>query len=209
MQHFFCRLKLFSNFEGFLLENYSLDDMDNKSKKTLAIVLSTIAILALLPVIIGFFMPRDRQVMKGIVVDQMYFMVLGNITNHWEEPSWRSNLDTMIQREAIDGQDCWVEYYTNGDSIKMLTQTSGEFDYVRRMIRPDGRELLRNITLADVEGKTAVRMIEEDSEGDPLKRFMRIFHDPVAERMEQYLSDLKERAIKQNEEMSEDGFFGF
>ena len=184
--------------------------MENKSKKILAVVLCAIAIIALLPVIIGLCLPRERQVMKGQMIDQMYFMVLGNISNHWEEPSWRSNLDTMIQRDAIDGQDCWVEYYTNGDSIVLLTQTMGEFDYVRRMIQPDGRELLRNITLADVEGKTAVRMIEEVSESDPLKRFARIFHDPVASRMEQYLSDLKEKAIQQNEEMeSDEGFFGF
>ena len=180
--------------------------------KLLAKILIPIAILAIVPVLIGMFMPRDRQVMRGIVIDQMYFMVLGNVTNHWEEPSWRSNLDTMIQRESIDGQDCWVEYYTNGDSIVLLTQTMGEFDYVRRAIKPDGRELLRNITLADIEGRTAVRMIEEDSEGDPLKRFMRIFHDPVAARMEQYLSDLKEKGIQQNEEMmsgGDDEFFGF
>lgn len=183
--------------------------METSSKKTLAIVLIAVAFVALLPVIIGICLPKERQVMKGAVVDQMYFMVLGNITNHWEEPSWRHNLDTMIQREAIDGQDCWVEYYTNGDSIKMLTQTQSEFDYVRRIIMPDGRELLRNITLADIDGKTAVRMIEEVSEGDPLKRFAALFNDPVANRLEQYLADLKEKAIKQNEEMSEDGFFGF
>ena len=177
--------------------------------KLIAKILIPIAILALLPVLIGAFMPRDRQVMRGIVIDQMYFMVLGNITNHWEEPSWRPNLDTMIQRDQIDGQDCWVEYYTNGDSIVLLTQTLGEYDYVRRMIMPDGRELLRNITLADVEGKTAVRMIEEVSESDPLKRFGALFSDPVANRMEQYLSDLKEKAIKQNEEMTDEGMFGF
>lgn len=184
--------------------------METKSKKILAIVLCAVAVLALLPVIIGMCLPRERQVMKGQMIDQMYFMVLGNITNHWEEPSWRSNLDTMIQREAIDGQDCWVEYYTNGDSIVLLTQTMGEFDYVRRMIKPDGRELLRNITLADVEGKTAVRMIEEVSENDPLKRFGALFSDPVAKRMEQYLFDLKEKTIKQNEEMGSDAdMFGF
>lgn len=184
--------------------------METSSKKTLAIVLSAVAIVALLPVLIGLCLPKERQVMKGKVVDQMYFMVLANITNHWEEPSWRHNLDTMIQREAIDGQDCWVEYYTNGDSIKMLTQTQSEFDYVRRIIMPDGRELLRNITLADIDGKTGVRMIEEVSEGDPLKRFAALFSDPVAKRLEQYLTDLQEKAIQQNEEMgSDEGFFGF
>ena len=184
--------------------------MENKSKKILAVVLCIVAIIALLPVIIGLCLPRERQVMKGRMIDQMYFMVLGNISNHWEEPAWRTNLDTMIQRDAIDGQDCWVEYYTNGDSIVLLTQTMGEFDYVRRMVQPDGQELLRNITLADVEGKTAVRMIEEVSESDPLKRFGALFSDPVAKRMEQYLTDLQAKAIQQNEEMGgDDGFFGF
>lgn len=184
--------------------------MDNKSKKTLAIVLSAIAVLALMPVIIGSFMPREREVVDKKVIDQMYFMVLGNVTNHWEEPSWRHDLDTMIQREAIDGQDCWVEYYTNGDSVVLLTQTVSEYDYVRRIIRPDGRELVRGITVIDYEGRTVVRMIEEDYEPDPLKRFARIFSDPVANRMDQYLSDLKEKAIKQNEEMgSDEGMFGF
>ena len=148
--------------------------------------------------------------MKGMLIDQMYFMVLGNVSNHWEEPSWRHNLDTMIQRESVDGQDCWVEYYTNGDSIVLLTQNLGEFDYVRRVIRPDGRELLRNITLADVNGQTAVRLIVEDYEPDPLKRFARFIYDPVASRMEQYLSDLKEKGMQQNAEMgSEEGFFDF
>lgn len=183
--------------------------MENKSKKILAVVLCAVAVIALLPVIIGMCLPRERQVMKGQMIDQMYFMVLGNISNHWEEPTWRHNLDTMIQRDPIDGQDCWVEYYTNGDSIVLLTQTMGEFDYVRRMLMPDGRELLRNITLADVEGKTAVRMIEEVSESDPLKRFGALFSDPVAKRMEQYLFDLKEKAIQQNEEMTDEGMFGF
>ena len=89
--------------------------------KLFAKILIALAIIALLPVIIGLCMPRERQLTRGMIIDQMYFMVLGNITNHWEEPSWRHNLDTMIQRESVDGQDCWVEYYTNGDSIVLLT----------------------------------------------------------------------------------------
>ena len=86
----------------------------------------------------------------------------------------------------------------------------GEFDYVRRAIRSDGRELLRNITLADANGQTAVRIYVEDYEPDPLKRFGRILHDPVVSRMEQYLSELKEVTLKQKEEMgSSDDFFDF
>lgn len=173
-------------------------------------ILVAVALLALVPVVIGSFMPRERQVMKGMVVDQMYFMVLGNITNHWEEPMWRHNLDTMIQKADVDGRECWMEYYTNGDSLQLVTQNLGEFDYIRFILRPDGKELLRGITLADIEGRTAIRMYEEVSESDPLKRFATLFYDPVSDRIEQYLMDLKEKAIQQNEEMGgEDGMFGF
>lgn len=171
-------------------------------------ILVAVAILALVPVIIGISLPAERQVERKIKIDQMYFFVLGNITNHYEESSWRHNLDTMIQQENVDGQDCWMEYYTNGDSVKLLTQTVGEFDYVRRIVRPDGHELTRSITLADVDGATFVRMVEEVYEPDPLKRFVNKISDPVKKRVEQYLSDLKEQGIRQNEEMDND-MFGF
>ncbi len=171
-------------------------------------ILVAVAILAIIPVAVGLFLPKERQVMRGMVIDQMYFMVLGNISNHWDEPSWRHNLDTMIQQDNVDGQECWMEYYSNGDSLKLVTQNLGEFDYVRLIVRPDGKALLRGITLADVEGRTAIRMYEEDYEADPLRRFMALIKDPVADRIERYLSDLKEKSIQQNEEMGDD-MFGF
>lgn len=179
--------------------------------KLITKILAIIAIVLLLPVLIGFFLPREKQIKRGAMIDQMYFYVLGNISNHWEEPSWRHNLDTMIQRESVNGQDCWVEYYTNGDSVTLVTETLGEFDYIRWIQRPDGHDLLRSIVLADVEGKTAVRMVEESYEPDPIKRFIALFSDPTEKRLEQYLSDLKEKAIKQNEEMGsgDDDFFDF
>ncbi len=173
-------------------------------------ILVAIAIAIIIPVIIGLCLPREKQVMRGIVIDQMYFYVLGNISNHWEEPAWRHNLDTMIQLENPDGQDSWMEYYTNGDSVKLVTETLGEFDYIRWIISPDGHELLRSIVLADIEGKTAVRMVEEAYEPDPLRRFIALFSDPTANRLEQYLYDLKEITLKQKEEMgSNDDFFDF
>lgn len=179
--------------------------------KLITKILIALAVLAMVPVIIGLCMPRDRQVVEKKLINQMYFMVLGNISNHWEESSWRHNLDTMIQQESIDGQDCWVEYYTNGDSVKLITQNQGEFNYIRLIVNPDGREFLRGIVLMDYEGRTAVRMYEEVSESDPLKRFCTLFYDPVDERLKQYLSDLEALAAKQNEDMGGDGdmFFGF
>ncbi|MBO4603203.1 MAG: hypothetical protein J5651_08580 [Salinivirgaceae bacterium] len=179
--------------------------------KLITKILVAVAIVLLLPVLIGFFLPRERQIERRDVIDQMYFYVLGNITNHWEEASWRHNLDTMIQVENPDGRDTWVEYYTNGDSVKLVTETVGESDYIRWIVRPDGRELLRSIVLHDYEGRTAIRMVEESYEPDPIKRFMALISDPTAKRIEEYLSDLKAKAIQQNEEMNsgDDDFFDF
>ncbi len=161
--------------------------------KPITKILIIIAILVSLPFIIGAFLPKERLVVRMTMIDVMYFQILSDISNHWEEPSWRPNIDTLIQKESVDGQDCWMEYYTNGDSVKLITQRLGENDYVRLIVKPDGTELNRSITLADVNGKTAIRFSEETYEPNPLKRFIRLFNDHDAKRIEAYLNDLKEK----------------
>ena len=132
-------------------------------------------------------------IVEKTVIEKMYFFILGDITNHWEEPIWRHNIDTIIQHEVIDGQDAWMEYYTNGDSILLITQKTTETDYIRLIITPHGNHLNRVITIVDFEGKTAIRVTEEAYEANPIKRFMILFNDPVQKRIQLYLSDLKEK----------------
>ena len=57
-------------------------------------IIIVLIIIALTPLIIGIFQPVDRLIIEKGVVDKMYFFVLGDITNHWEEPQWRQNIDT-------------------------------------------------------------------------------------------------------------------
>jgi hypothetical protein len=159
--------------------------------KTISKILIAVAIIIAIPFIVGFCLPKERIVVRMTMIDQSYYMILADISNHWEEPAWRPNIDTLIQKESIDGQDCWMEYYTNGDSVKLITQRLGENDYVRLIVKPDGRELNRSITLADVNGKTAIRISEEVYEPNPVKRFLNLFNDTEAARIEQYLLDLK------------------
>ncbi len=157
-------------------------------------ILYTILLLVLLsPLVVGLILPKERVVSDSVLINKMYFFVLSDVANHYEESAWRSNIDTLMPRGQIDGQEAWVEYYTNGDSVVWKVQRLSETDYVRVIIKPDGHECMRGITIADVQGRTAVRYSEEVYETNPLKRFATLFKDKDQERAHQYLFDLAEK----------------
>lgn len=156
-------------------------------------IIIVLIIIILTPFVIGLFQPKERLIVEKGVIDKMYFFILGDITNHWEEPQWRHDIDTIVQHEVIDGQDAWMEYYNNGDSVLLITQKTTETDYIRLIVPPEGDHLNRVITIADYNGKTAIRFTEEAVEYNPYKRFMIMIKDPVRERVENYLYDLKEK----------------
>ena len=60
-------------------------------------VIIALIIIILIPMVIGFFQPKERLIIEKVVIDKMYFFILSDITNHWEEPQWRHNIDTIIQ----------------------------------------------------------------------------------------------------------------
>ncbi|HAM99013.1 MAG TPA: hypothetical protein DCQ26_10430 [Marinilabiliales bacterium] len=161
-----------------------------KAGVKIGIILASVLVT---PLIIGLFQPKERLVTEMDLIDKMYFFILADITNHWEESVWRHDLDTMIQKDVVDGQDAWMEYYTNGDSVLLITQKTTETDYIRIIHKPDGRQLMRVITLADYKGKTAIRMSEEVYVANPVKRFINLFADPTKKRIRNYLNDLKEK----------------
>ncbi len=161
--------------------------------KTAIKIIIILVILILIPLTIGLFQPKDRTIVEKDIIDKMYFYILGDITNHWEEPQWRHNIDTIIQQQVVDGQDAWMEYYTNGDSVLLITQKTTETDYICLIVNPNGEQLNRVITIADFNGKTAIRYTEEAYEANPFKRFMLLFDDPIKDRALEYLSDLKEK----------------
>lgn len=157
------------------------------------IIIALIILILAAPFAIGMLMPKDKIVTEKAFIDKMYFFILADITNHWEEPTWRHNLDTMIQIEQIDGMDAWVEHYTNGDSILLMTQITAETDYIRIIVDKDGQQRGRSIMLVDVQGKTAIRMSEEVYMKSPLKRFMSLFVDKETDILRAYLDDLAEK----------------
>lgn len=171
------------------------------NKKTTLLLVLFLVIIS--PFLVGLFLPKEKVIIKKAFIDKMYFFILSDITNHWEEANWRSNLDTMIQQPQVDGMDAWKEYYTNGDSVLLLTQVTSGTDYVRIIVDNDRTERARSITLVDVNGKTAVRMSEEVFTKNPLKRFFNLFDDKVAKRMDKYLLDLVEKNKPQEKSTNE------
>ncbi len=161
--------------------------------KTVTKISIILIVIILTPVVIGFFQPKERLIIEKGVVDKMYFFILSDITNHWEEPKWRQNIDTIVQQEVVDGQDAWMEHYTNGDSVLLITQKTTENDYIRLILSKNGHDLNRVVTIKDFDGRTAIRITEEAFEYNPIKRFMLLFNDPIRERLQLYLYDLKEK----------------
>ncbi len=174
--------------------------------KPKSIIIGILAILIASPLLVGLFLPKERIVTEKAFIDKMYFFILADITNHWEETSWRHNLDTMIQVDQVDGMDAWKEYYTNGDSVLLMTQVTAATDYIRIIVDNDGKERMRSIMLVDVQGKTAIRMSEEIFETNPLKRFLALFNDNASENIRIYLTDLVEKNKPQEEDETDGGW---
>ncbi len=166
------------------------------------IVLILLLIIISTPVIIGLYQPKERMVTAMTMIDKLYFYIMADITNHWEEPSWRHDVDTIIQQQVVDGQDAWMEYYTNGDSILLITQKITETDYIRIVFKENTPQMMRVITLADYKGKTAIRISEESYESNPIKRFIYLLNDPVEKRIKNYLADIKEKNKPEPEDES-------
>lgn len=163
--------------------------------RAIKISLLVIVVIFISILTIGFILPKERLITEKVLIDKMYFFIVADITNHWEEPAWNNNVDTLIQIEQVDGLDAWKEYYVNGDSAMFLIQKIAETDYIRLYVDKSGRNRNCVITVVDIEGKTAVRMSEEIYEPNPLKRFYYLINDKKTERVKQYLTDLKQKSI--------------
>lgn len=154
-------------------------------------ILITVVVLLALILIIGFSLPGEKMVSRTMVFDKMYFFVMADISSHYNEASWRSDLDTVIQQEDIDGLQVWMEKYTDGDSALIKTLKTTEFDLVREVVAPDGKDRLRIIQIKDIDGKTAIKMSEEVYIRNPLIRVWYLFDDQSDKFVSTYLSDLK------------------
>lgn len=156
------------------------------TKLLIAVILIFTILLA-----VGYSLPSDKMITRKIIVDKMYFYVMMDIGGHFEEASWRTDLDTTIQQEDMDGLQVWLEKYTNGDSLLLKTIKVTEFDVVRETIEPKGKNRLRIIQIKDYNGKTAIKMTEEVYIKSPFKRLWYLIDDKSGDFINNYLYDLK------------------
>lgn len=165
-------------------------------------------ILSILAIITGFFLPREKMATGKTIVDKIYFFVMADISNHYNEASWRSDLDTVIQQEDMDGLQVWMEKYTNGDSALIKTLRITEADLVREIMEPNGKDRLRVIQLKDFGGtKTAIKMSEEIILNNPIKRIIYFFDDRYDLFVNQYLKDLRTKYKNEPEEEFGDDYY--
>ena len=169
-------------------------------------ILIGLAILLFIILAIGFSLPAERMVSKKAIYNKIYFFILADVSNHFNEASWRTDIDTVIQQEDIDGLRVWLEKYTNGDSLLLKTLKITEADLIRETIEKRGKNRLRIIQLKDVDGRrTAIKMTEEIIIRNPFKRLLYLVNDKSGDFCEQYLRDLKTKYENQGED--EDMFF--
>ncbi len=162
--------------------------------KIITKVLLAVIFLFIVLLIVGYSLPGEKIVSKIIAVDKIYFFVMADVGCHYNEASWRSDLDTIIQKEDRDGLQVWVEKYVNGDSLLLKTIKITEFDLVRESIESQGKNRLRVIQLKDLDGKTtAIKMSEEVIIKNPFKRLWYLFNDKSSEFVDNYLQDLKSK----------------
>ncbi|NOZ46828.1 MAG: hypothetical protein GXO79_08590 [Chlorobi bacterium] len=161
-----------------------------------------IVVIFIIVLIIGLSLPKDRTASKAIIIDKMYFYIVADISGYFEEPSWRSDLDTTIQQDDMDGLEVWLEKYKNGDSLLLKTIKLTEFDLVRETIEPGKPERLRVVQLKDLNGKTAIKMSEEVYVNNPFVRFWYLFDDHTNDFVNGYLNDLKAKYENAKEDNS-------
>jgi hypothetical protein len=177
--------------------------------KYLKKIIFALLILLIIITIGGLFLPKERMATSKTIVDKIYFFVMSDISNHYNEASWRSDLDTVIQKEDMDGLQVWMEKYTNGDSALIKTLKTTEADLVREVIEPFGKDRLRVIQLKDFGGtKTAIKMSEEIVIGNPITRILYLFDDKSEIFVNQYLKDLRTKYKNEPEdEFGEDDYY--
>jgi len=137
--------------------------------KTSAFILFLLTVV----ILVSFFLPKEKTTVNQITIDKPFFLVWAAITNHYEEPMWRTDLDTVIQLEERDTDPVWREFFNSGDSItwQITTEVSNKL-LVRQIVddlKYEGTMWAVNI-MSGKDG-TILRIVEEQHVNKPLCRY--------------------------------------
>jgi hypothetical protein len=171
--------------------------------KSIIKIFSGLIFLFVLVLLVSMFLPKEKTTINQITIDKPFFFVWAAITNHYEEPAWRTDLDTVIQMEERDTGPVWKEYFENGDSIswQITTEVSNKL-LVRHIIdNPTFEGTMWAINVMNSEGGTIVRIVEDQIVKKPLCRYQ-FLSTPHDYDVKLYLTNLQAKFNQPEEENS-------
>lgn len=90
--------------------------------------------LILLALLAGVLLPRAHTVRRSLHLKAPPDRVWSLITDHAQDPSWRSQLKSTVRLEDHNGHEAWEDTFANGQKIA--------YETTRRI---EGRQLVRSI----------------------------------------------------------------
>lgn len=170
--------------------------------KLTAKIFGIIIILIIGIYLVGFFLPKNVLIKRETLIKKPFFIVWSDINNHFEETSWRSDLDTTIQLKDIDGNPVWKEIYTNGDSVILETTTFvNNVLIARTYVNSPHFEGTRIVNIKKSKKGTFVRVVLEGKVAHAIDRFINLFKkNKDSERLELYLYNLKKKYKNEKKE---------
>ncbi|MBE9469031.1 MAG: hypothetical protein IMY72_12030 [Bacteroidetes bacterium] len=152
-----------------------------------------IAILLLI-YLVGIFLPKNILIKRQILIEKPFFIVWSDLTNPYEEPNWRQDIDTIIQLEDIDGNAVWKETYNNGDSIILETTTNiPNVLIARSYVNDNNFEGTRIVNIKKTEKGTFVRIVLEGKVTNAIYRLKNLISNKENKRLGRYLHNLKNK----------------
>lgn len=156
---------------------------------------------------ISAFLPKEKTTVNQITIEKPFFFVWAAMTNRFEEPQWRTGLDTVIQLEDRDTDPVWREFFESGDSItwQITTEVSNKL-LVRQIVDdPVYEGTMWAINVMSGKTGTVIRIVEEQHVNKPLER-LKYINTPHDLDVKLYLTDLINKFTQTEEE---DNSFGW
>ena len=174
------------------------------SMKFITLIFAIVVTLIIGLLSFSFFIPKEKTTEISITVQQPFFLVWAAITDHYEEPKWRNNIDTIIQLDNIERDPVWREFYTNGDSItwRIITEVSNKLLVQQIIDHPIYENTFWAININTKPEGTTIQIVKEQHINNSIQRLIHYF-DPIDYDLKLYLSQLY---TKLNTPQEEDSF---
>jgi len=157
----------------------------------IAIILGILVLILVAIALAGAMLPQEHTVTRSIVLKQSPEAIWAVVTDHANEPKWRTDVASITRLADRNGHMLVEEKYKNGDSMKVETVES----------QPPSR-LVRDVVdnpifsgrwtyeLKPVNGATRVTITEHGSVPNPVFRLVSRFVIGHTTSIDKYLNAL-------------------